>query len=131
MTGKCDVRTAPPGTNDRGLVVRLAASAPGAALSIATQATITTVADSAVDVQLLAPVTGNLSRLKFSIFNDSTVTLYVAIGGQTASTTLYTVQILAGGYFESVNDIQCFMEVRGIWASDPNTGAARITTYSI
>lgn len=128
LTGKCDVRTSTPGPLDRGLVVRIASIAPGA-LPASTFVGITSVADSATDVQLLAAAIPG-TRIKWSITNDSTVTLYVAIGGSTASTTNYSVPIPAnGGYFESVNDLQVVCEVRGIWASDPNTGAARITEY--
>jgi len=126
LTGKCDVRTANPAFADRGLVVRVA-SMSSFAVPPSLFAVITSVADNASDVQLLALSTG---RIKFSIVNDSTAVLYVAIGGQTASTTQYSVPILPGQYFESLNDIASQMEVRGIWASDPNTGAARITVYT-
>ena len=110
----------------RGVVVRVAGMGPGA-VPVVTTAIITAVADSASEVQILAEAS---SRVKFSITNDSTADLYLAIGGQTASTTVYTIKIAAGGgYFESVNDVATACEVRGIWASDPNTGAARITSY--
>lgn len=87
-------------------------------------ATRTQVADTASDALLLA---ANAAREKYAITNDSTAILYLADGTTAASTTNYTVQIQPGGYFENTNFTG---EVRGIWATDPGTGAARITEYT-
>jgi hypothetical protein len=58
------------------------------------------------------------------IFNDSTAILYVKFG-TTASTTSYTVKMLAGQYFEFPGPAIYTGRVDGIW--DSATGAARIT----
>ena len=89
-----------------------------------TTATRTQVADNAADVQILAV---NTAREKYAITNDSTAILYLADGATAASLTNYTVQIQPGGYFENTSYTG---EVRGIWATDPGTGAARITEYT-
>ena len=86
-------------------------------------ATRTQVADSATDVSLLA---ANTDRKKYAVYNDSTAVLYLA-DGAAATTTNYTVQIPPNGYFENVGYVGA---VRGIWATDPGTGAARITEYT-
>jgi hypothetical protein len=86
-------------------------------------ATRTQVADSATDVAILA---SNLARKKYAVYNDSTAVLYLA-DGAAATTTNYTVQIPPNGYFENVGYVGA---VRGIWATDPGTGAARITEYT-
>jgi hypothetical protein len=51
--------------------------------------------------------------------------LYVKFGAA-ASTTSYTVQIAAGGYYEFPQPVYCG-EVDGIWASA--NGAARLTSW--
>lgn len=127
--GKCDVSTSPlinPALA-RGLVVRVASMLAGG-LPSAVTASRSSVADSATDVQLLP---ADADRVSWSVFNDSTVTLYLGMGSVAVSLTNYTVQIPAGGYYEppsAIARISC--EVRGIWASDPNTGAARLTSFS-
>lgn len=128
-TGKVAVRTGAAGEFDRGLVVRLASVSPFA-IPKATTVFVSSVADSATDVQLIANPGSASQQMKWSIANDSTADLYVRVGGGIASLTAYTVRIPTNGYFESVNDLSVLTEVRGIWASDPNTGAARITVYS-
>jgi len=96
------------------------------ALSVATSttgtATRTQVADSATDVLLLA---ANAARLLATIYNDSTVALYVGLGTTTVTTTNYTVIVFPNGFFVSP---ETFVgQIRGIWASDPGTGGAKIT----
>jgi hypothetical protein len=82
--------------------------------------TLANVSSSASSVTLCA---ANLGRLSFAIFNDSTQVLYVKYGS-TASSTSYTVQLAAGGYFES--PFPCYRGIiTGIWASA--NGSARIT----
>lgn len=85
----------------------------------ASTATLTNVNDTASSTTLLA---SNANRLGFSVYNDSTVTLYLKYG-VTASLTSFTVPILAGGYFEDPWNYTG--QVDGIWASDAS-GAARI-----
>ncbi len=85
-------------------------------------ATLANVASSASSVALFAdagPVNGR------AIFNDSTAVLYVKFGA-TASSSSYTVQIAAGGYFEFPVPVYAG-EVDGIWASA--NGNARTTAW--
>lgn len=77
------------------------------------------VASSASSVTLLSE---RLGRLGFSIYNDSTQVLYVKYGA-TASSSSYTVQVVAGGFFE--DPFAYSGRVDGIWASA--NGNARVT----
>lgn len=87
--------------------------------------TVTSVADTATSTTLLA---SNASRKGHTIYNDSTVTLYVKHGA-TASTTSFTVPIAAGGFYESPASPIYTGIIDGIWASDA-AGSARITEYT-
>lgn len=91
-----------------------ASPAPGAA-------SLANVASSASNVTLKA---ANTSRRGLLIFNDADKVLNVKYGA-TASSTSFTVQIAAGGYWEMPQPIYQGI-VDGIWASGP-TGSARIT----
>jgi hypothetical protein len=82
-------------------------------------ATLSNVNASASSVTLLA---ANTARLGATIVNDSTVTLYVKFGA-TASTTSYTVKLLAGAYYEV--PFGYYGIIDGISASA--TGVIRIT----
>lgn len=90
-----------------------------------TTGTITSVNDAATSTTILA---ANASRKGATVFNDSTAVLYLALSDTTASATAYTVQILAGGYYElPVCDGGVYTgKIVGIWASDAS-GAARVT----
>ena len=110
-----------PATVTDGLLVQ----ASNSTFDPPTTATRTQVADNAADVQLLA---ANAARKNYSVFNDSTAILFLAAGGAAASTTDYSVQIPPNSFY---SDDEGFTgEVRGIWATDPGTGAARITEYT-
>lgn len=85
-------------------------------------ATQTSVADSASSVTILA---ANEDRTAATVFNDSTVTLYLRFSTSAASVTNYTVQVSAGAYYEVPTRYSG--AITGIWASDPGTGAARVT----
>lgn len=87
-----------------------------------TMATLANVNSSASNVTLFAAAGNTNVR---TIFNDSTAVLYVKFGA-TASTTSYTVQIAAGGYYEFPQPTYCG-QVDGIWASA--NGAARLTSW--
>jgi hypothetical protein len=89
--------------------------------SVSATATLSNVASSASSVSLLA---SNSSRKGAMIFNDSTQVLYVKLGA-TASTTSYTVQIAASGYYELPPAHIYTGAIDGIWASA--NGNARIT----
>jgi ABC-type branched-subunit amino acid transport system substrate-binding protein len=82
---------------------------------------VTQVASAAADTLLLA---ANASRLKASIFNDSTSKLYVKLGGSGASSTSKSFEIAAGGYFEVFDSTA---PIYGNWASA--NGFAYLTDY--
>ena len=78
------------------------------------------VASSASNVQILP---ASRFERRFTVYNDSTAILYLLLSSQNASTTAYTVQIAAGGYYEC--PFAYSGQVNGIWASA--NGNARIT----
>lgn len=88
--------------------------------------TLANVASSASSVTLFAAAAGRVNmRL---IFNDSTAVLYVALDGSVASTSNYSVQIAAGGYYELPGPGDVLGgKVTGIWASA--NGNARLTSW--
>jgi hypothetical protein len=102
---------------------QLRASAVPVKETRAATATVTSVADTASSTTLLA---SNASRLGASITNDSSARLYVKLG-TTASATDYTVSLAQNDYYEV--PFGYTGRIDGIWASDPNAGAARITEY--
>lgn len=85
-------------------------------------ASVTSVADSATTVNLLA---AQPTRAGAALFNDSTAIAYIKCGA-TASATSFTVKVAAGGYWELpfmyAGVIDC------IWASAPG-GFMRITEF--
>mgnify|MGYP001577189960 CR=1 FL=1 len=81
---------------------------------------VTTVADNAASVTLLA---ANANRLGAVIFNDSSAALFLKLGA-TASSTSYTVRLTQYTGYEVPFAYTGVID--GIWASDPNDGAARI-----
>lgn len=123
------IRTSTPLQRDRAFVVRIAGTIPGTVaigeLPAVAQATRSQVPDSATDV-LLIPA--DATRKTWSVFNDSTAVLYLAMGFTAASTTNYTAQLQPGGYYEPPSGAYFNQTpVRGIWASAPGTGGAKIT----
>jgi hypothetical protein len=88
--------------------------------SAPTGSTIGTVVGSATSVTLLA---SNTARRGAIVWNESTATLYVALGA-TASTSSYTWQVAPGGYLELPQP--CYTgAIAGIWPVA--NGAARVT----
>lgn len=85
--------------------------------------TTTSVNDTASSTTLLA---ANANRLGASVFNDSTVDLYLKCGA-TASLTSFAIKIAPGGMYEIPFGYTGIID--GIWASDAS-GAARITEYT-
>ena len=75
-------------------------------------ATVTQVASSATNVTLASESKG---RQGVVIFNASSQVLYVKFG-TTATTTSYTVQVAAGGYYE-VPPWYINGRIDGLWAS--------------
>jgi hypothetical protein len=84
--------------------------------------TRTQVADTASDTLILA---SSSSRLGAVVFNDSTDVLYLGLGTTTVSSTNYTVKLYPNGCYHTPD--QFTGQIRGIWATDPGTGAARVT----
>lgn len=87
-------------------------------------ATLTSVADSASSVQLLASTAG---RKGASFFNDSTVTAYLKLG-TTASTTSFTVRMSPNSFYELPQPVYTG-RIDAIWASNAS-GSMRITELS-
>lgn len=81
----------------------------------------TSVTAAAVDTSLLA---ANTSRFGATVYNDTDKSLYLALGTAAASTSSFTVIVLAAGYYET--PFGYTGAIRGIWAAAP-TGSARIT----
>jgi len=74
--------------------------------------------------QLLAANTG---RILVSLYNDSSAALFLGMGSTVVSSTNYSAIIYPNGYFEA----SLFTgALRGVWASDPNDGGAKITEYT-
>lgn len=92
------------------------------------EGTISSVNDTNADATILA---ANMARCGATFFNDSTAILYLALANVTATTSVYTVQIPAGGYYElPVSMSGCYRGVvKGIWASDAS-GAVRVTEFT-
>jgi len=105
VSGTVSVNALPAGTNNIGDVDVLT-------LPTVASPTVTQVASSASNVTLKA---SNGSRKGLLIFNDSTAILRVKFGA-TASSTSYTVQIAAGGYYEMPQPVYTGL-VDGIWAA--------------
>ena len=82
----------------------------------------TTVADNAASTTILA---ANANRLGATVSNDSSAVLYLLLGSTAASATSYSVRMVQYGYYEI--PFGYTGQLTGIWASDPNDGAARIT----
>lgn len=81
----------------------------------------TSVAAATVDTALLA---ASAIRQKFTVYNDSTATLFIGFGTVAVTTTDFTHKIAGGGYYE----YEASSAVRGIW--DAANGAARITEFT-
>lgn len=82
------------------------------------------VAGSATSVTVLA---SNANRLGASVHNDSTAILYLLLTtGGTASSTVYSVKLIADAYFEV--PFNYTGDLKGIWASA--TGNARVMEYA-
>lgn len=86
----------------------------------ASTATLSNVNDAAVSTTILA---SNAARLGATVYNDSTVALYLKFGSS-ASTTSFTVKLAADQYYEVPFGYTGILT--GIWASDA-AGAARVT----
>lgn len=86
--------------------------------------TQSSVADNAASVTLLA---ANAARIKCLITNDSSARLYILFNASAASLTAYGVSL---AQYETWEELNYTGEIRGIWATDPGDGAARITEFT-
>lgn len=86
--------------------------------------TVTSVNDTNADATILA---ANTARYGASVYNDSTVVLYLLVGAGTASATNYTVKLQPDDYYEVPYGYTGIL--KGIWASDAS-GAARVTEWA-
>jgi hypothetical protein len=87
-------------------------------------AALTTVADNAASTSILA---ANANRIKAIITNDSSARLHLRFEAAAASTANYGVSL---AQHETWEELIYTGEIRGIWASDPNDGSARITEFT-
>ena len=86
-------------------------------------ATLANVVGSGTSVTIFADTGRALGR---AVFNDSTAVLYLAFDGSVASSSNYSVQLAAGGYYEFPQPALSG-KITGIWASA--TGNARTTAW--
>ena len=110
-------------TSSNSMAVVIASDQSAVTVSEVTSgtSTITSVSGAVTSTQLLA---SNTSRKNAAFYNDSTAILYLKLG-TTASTTSYTVQIPASGYYELPVGKIYTGEIDGIWSGA--VGAVRIT----
>jgi hypothetical protein len=89
-----------------------------------TTGTISSVSAVTSSITMLA---ANAARKGATVANDSIATLYLALANVTASSTVFTVQIAPGDYYElPLNDGGVYTGIiNGIWTSA--MGAARVT----
>jgi len=85
----------------------------------------TSIVAAASDTSLLA---SNLGRKGALFYNDSTAILYLSYGSGAASTSSYTVQVPANGFFELPPPPVYTGAIRGIWSAA--NGNVRITEIS-
>jgi len=115
----------PAGTNVIGHVIVDSGTAVAIAQPTSATATVTSVNAAAADTSLIA---SNTSRKGIFFYNDSTAILYLLFGTGTASTTNYTVQVPAQGFFEMPTAPVFTGGFHGIWSAA--AGSVRITELS-
>jgi hypothetical protein len=87
-------------------------------------ATRSSVSDTVSDALLLA---ANTARVGAAIANDSSGVLLVGLGTTAVTSTNYTVRLSQHALYELPQGFQG--QVRGLWLTDPNDGAARVTEF--
>jgi len=85
--------------------------------------TLSQVASSATAVTILA---ANTNRKGASIYNASTQVLYLGLSGTTPTSSVYTVAMAAGSYYEAPAGYNGI--IKGIWASA--NGQADVTEFT-
>lgn len=83
--------------------------------------TTSQVADTASSATLLS---ANAARVGVLLTNDSSARLYVRLSAAAASTTNYSFSL---AQHETWEDDKYTGEIRGIWATDPGDGGAKVT----
>lgn len=87
--------------------------------------TMTSVAITTSSVSLLA---ANAARKGWSVMNDSTKTIYIAMGA-TATTSAYTVRIASNAYYESLGE-RVYVGAISVIGATGVTGNAAVTEYT-
>lgn len=103
--------------------VMIPASSDGTLLGLAGTSAQTSVSAATSSTSLLS---ANAARYGATVYNDSTAICYLLLGSGTASTTNYTVQLGAGGYYEV--PFGYTGAIKAIWAAA--NGAARVSEFS-
>lgn len=92
----------------------------------ASSATVTSVSDTSSSTQLLA---ANSARVGWAVTNTSSAVLYVKLGS-TASSTSFTKRLAQfADCGQGPLDGLYTGAIHGIWATDPNDGAAIVTEW--
>ncbi len=86
-----------------------------------TSPTTSRVNDTSINT-ILRPV--NINRISLTIVNESSAVLYVLKGTGVASSTNYTYKLSQNDTL-TIDDYTG--QVNGVWATDPNDGAAQMT----
>lgn len=84
---------------------------------------VTSVNSGIASVEIIA---ADPKRSFAAVENTDANTLYLKLGGGTASATSYSVSLASGDYFE-IPRVATGLQVTGIWSAD-GTGAALVTT---
>jgi hypothetical protein len=111
------------GANSVDHQVAILASSDGTLLGLASTSAQTSVSAATASTSLL---TASATRYGATVYNDSTAICYLLLNSGTASTSAYTVQIAAGGYYEV--PFGYTGAIKAIWAAA--NGSARITEFS-
>lgn len=118
-----DVKTELQGVNSKLVTIESALDSIIENTDKASTAIRSSVASATANTVLLA---ANTNRQSAAVYNDSTAILYLALGAANASTSDYTVQVQAGGYYEV--PVKYTGDIKGIWAAA--NGFARVTELS-
>ena len=128
-----DALTSNPAGTERGLVTRNIPSGTQP-VSVAGVVTTTQAGTTGAQTSVASTTTPNTTllaadanRLGATVYNESTSVLWVLLGAGTESTTVYTLQIAAGGYYEVPNAF-CELRISGHWTAA--NGSARITAVT-
>lgn len=87
----------------------------GASSAVASQATAITI------------LAANTARYGATVYNDDANALYLLLGAGTVTTSVYTVLIPSGGYYEVPYGFTGILT--GLWAAD-GAGSARVTEFT-